>query len=256
MAQRPTALVTGGNRGIGRGIVVALAQRGFDVAFVDVSETEDTEHTTSLAREAGAKVAFIRGDIAELAGHDDILHSAWDLTGHVDALVNNAGVSVPVRGDLLEVTPDQLDPVMNVNFRGTFFLTQAFARRLLASPRPEWHRAIVTVTSVNAEIIAPDRAAYCCSKTALSMMVKLFAARLAPHGIGCYELRPGIIRTDMTRVAAARYDRIIAEGAVPMPRWGEPEDVGRAAALLCAGELTYMTGEALHVDGGLHLKRL
>lgn len=253
---RPTALVTGGNRGIGRAIVVALAQRGFDVALVDLTESEDTGRTISAAREAGAAVTFIPGDISEVGQHEAIVNAAWQMNGEVHALVNNAGISVPIRGDLLDVSPEQLDPVLDVNFRGTFFLTQACARRMLADRVSQRHRTIVTVTSVNAQIVAPDRAAYCCAKAALSMMVKVFAARLAPQGIACYELRPGIIRTDMTRVAADKYDSIIGAGVVPMPRWGEPEDVGRAAALLCSGELAYSTGDILYVDGGLHLQRL
>lgn len=253
--RRPLALVTGGNRGIGRGIVLALAGRGFDIALVDLSANDDTAVTIDQAQRAGADVRFVPGDIAATATHADLLDRA--LAGRpLHTLVNNAGISSPVRGDVLEVTPEQFDPVLDVNLRGTFFLTQAVARRMLRVTPGARGRSIITITSANAVIVAPDRAAYCFAKTALSMMVKVFAVRLANAGIACYEIRPGIVRTDMTRVAAARYDRLIADGLLPEARWGEPEDVGRAAAALAAGELPYMTGDALHVDGGMHIHRV
>jgi NAD(P)-dependent dehydrogenase (short-subunit alcohol dehydrogenase family) len=174
----------------------------------------------------------------------------------LDVLVNNAGIPSPVRGDLLDVTAPAFDAVMEVNLRGTFFLTQAVARRMLADSSEAPARCIVTIGSVSADAASPERAAYCCSKAALSMMVKLFALRLAPHGIACHEVRPGIVRTDMTRPVADRYDALIGEGRVPIARWGEPEDVGRAVAALCAGEFPYVTGQVLHVDGGLNIPTL
>lgn len=252
----PTALVTGGNRGIGRAIVVALAGRGFHVAFVDLDENEDTQRTLDAAQAAGGHATFIRGNIADEQDHDRVVRRAWDIDRRLDALVNNAGIPAPTRGDLLDVAPSAFDDVMAVNLRGTFFLTQAAARRMLADSDNRPGRSIVTVSSISAAVASPERAAYCCSKAALSMMVKLFAVRLAPHAIACYELRPGIIRTAMTQPVADRYDRLIEEGIAPIARWGEPDDVGRAAAALCAGDLSYMTGEILHVDGGLHIPRL
>ncbi|MEO8975212.1 MAG: 3-ketoacyl-ACP reductase [Casimicrobiaceae bacterium] len=252
----PTALVTGGNRGIGRAIVVALARRGFRVAFVDLEETEDTHATRAEALEAGGKTTFIRGNIAELDCHERIVREAWAFGGSVEVLVNNAGISAPVRGDLLEVTQESFDQVMGVNLRGTFFLTQTVARRMLRDSAERPHRSIVTISSISATVASPERAAYCCSKAALSMLVKLFAVRLARHGIACYELRPGIIRTEMTRAIAPHYDQLIGNGIAPIARWGEPDDVGRATAALCAGDFCYMTGEVLHVDGGMHIRRL
>jgi NAD(P)-dependent dehydrogenase (short-subunit alcohol dehydrogenase family) len=253
---KPIALVTGGNRGIGRGIVLALAQRGFDVAFTDLGETGDTSVTCSEAEKLGARVVFVAGDIGDLTHHSRVIDTAYTLGGQLDVLVNNAGISVSKRGDVLDVTPASFDQVMGVNLRGTFFLSQAAARRMLDDSRPNHHRAIVTISSSNAVLASPDRAEYCFSKTALSMMVKILAVRLGEAGIGCYEIRPGIIRTDMTRVATQKYDRLIAEGLTPVARWGEPQDVGRAAAALAAGELPFTTGEALHIDGGLHIHRL
>lgn len=253
---RPIALVTGGNRGIGAGIVRALARRGCDVVIADIAETADTATTRSEAERLGARTAFVAADIADLAQHARIVEAAWALGGRLDTLVNNAGVSVDRRGDVLEMTPQSFDRVMGVNLRGTFFLTQAVARRMLQEAAGTAHRSIVTISSVNAVIASPERAEYCFAKTALAMMTKVFALRLASAGIMCYEVRPGIIRTDMTKVASERYDKLIGEGIAPLARWGEPDDIGRTVATLAAGELAFCTGEAIHVDGGLALQRL
>ncbi|HXX83239.1 MAG TPA: 3-ketoacyl-ACP reductase [Casimicrobiaceae bacterium] len=254
---RPVALVTGASRGIGRGAALALATRGFDLALVDLAATSEAmEVTRGQAHALGAHARFIAADIARLDVHARIVVEARERTGTIDVLVNNAGISVARRGDVLEVTPESFDRVLGVNLRGTFFLTQAVARCMLEAAPPRHPRAIVTVTSANAVMVAPDRAEYCFSKTALSMAVKVFALRLAEAGIACYEVRPGIIRTDMTRVAAEKYDRLIAAGITPIARWGEPEDVGRTIACLAAGDLPFVTGDAVHVDGGLHIHKL
>ncbi|HEX8011636.1 MAG TPA: 3-ketoacyl-ACP reductase [Casimicrobiaceae bacterium] len=254
---QPVALVTGASRGIGRAAALALAGRGFDLALVDLSTTAaDMEITRERAAGLGARSEFIAADIGDLGAHARIVAAACARSGAIDVLVNNAGISVAQRGDLLAVSPQSFDRVLGVNLRGTFFLTQAVARSMLETPAPDRPRSIVTVTSANAVIASPDRAEYCISKTALSMMVKVFALRLAESGIGCYEVRPGVIRTDMTRVAKDKYDRLIGAGLTPIARWGEPEDVGRAVACLAAGELSFVTGDALHVDGGLHIHKL
>lgn len=257
LIRMPTALVTGGNRGIGRAIVVALARRGFHVAFMDLAEDDDTNRTRQAVQEVGGRASFIQGDVADLDDHERVVNDACCATGaELQVLVNNAGIASPVRGDLIDVTADAFDAVMEVNLRGTFFLTQAVARRMLADSAEAPGRCIVTISSISALAASPERAAYCCSKAALSMMVKLFAVRLAPHGIACHEVQPGIVRTEMTRAVAGRYDALIEDGVVPMPRWGEPEDVASAVAALCSGELRYVTGQVLHVDGGLHVRRL
>jgi 3-oxoacyl-[acyl-carrier protein] reductase len=253
---KPVALVTGGNRGIGRAIVLALARRGFDVAFVDVVENGDTEMTRREAEAIGARIAFAAGDIARLDQHERLVQAAYALGERLDVLVNNAGVSVAKRGDVLDVTPDGFDRVLDINLRGTFFLTQAAVRRMLEDSPGAWPRSILTVSSDNAFMVSEDRAEYCLAKTALSMMVKIFAARLGKSGIASYEIRPGIIRTDMTHTATEKYDRLIAGGLTPIERWGEPEDVGRVAAALASGDLPFVTGDAFHVDGGLHIQRL
>jgi NAD(P)-dependent dehydrogenase (short-subunit alcohol dehydrogenase family) len=268
---RPVALVTGGNRGIGRAIVLALAARGFDVTFADVADNDDTATTRRTAEALGARLAFVAADIADRASHERIVDSACALSGRIDVLVNNAGVTVLRRGDVLDVTAESFDRVMGINLRGTFFLTQAVARRMLADGPPTLGtttpgstepranappRSVITITSANATLAAPDRAEYCFSKTALSMMVKIFAVRLGAAGIACYEVRPGVIRTDMTAVAAQKYDRLIGDGLTPIARWGEAGDVGRVVATLAAGDLPFVTGDAVHVDGGLHIHKL
>jgi NAD(P)-dependent dehydrogenase (short-subunit alcohol dehydrogenase family) len=252
---RPVALVTGGNRGIGRGIAFALAESGFDVVVADIAATADSAETEAGLRARGARSLFVAADIADVHAQPRLLDAAWSLGGRLDCLVNNAGVSVASRGDLLDVSAESFDRVLGVNLRGTFFLTQAAARRMLAETAHGHPRSIVTISSANATIASPDRGEYCIAKAGLAMMTRLYAVRLAAAGIGVFEIRPGIIRTDMTKVAAAKYDKLIAEGLTPIARWGEPADVGRAAAMLARGELPFVTGEAIHVDGGLHIQK-
>jgi NAD(P)-dependent dehydrogenase (short-subunit alcohol dehydrogenase family) len=237
----PVAIVTGAARGIGRACAAALHGKGFDVVGVDLGAFDFPEGKA------------VQADISRNGEHQKIVDAAG---GRIDCLVNNAGVQVEIRGDLLEVGEASFDRLIGVNLRGTFFLTQAVARRMLAAPDKEGFRSIITISSVNAFMAGTNRGEYCMSKAALTMMVKLFGVRLAEAGIRCYEVRPGIIRTDMTKPAAARYDKLIAEGVAPIRRWGEPGDVARAVAMLASGELPYSTGEALHVDGGLHIQSL
>lgn len=237
---KPVAFVTGAARGIGAATAAALEGRGFRVIRLDIEPAD----------------GFVQGDIADLASHPRIVEEAFTRHGAVHCLVNNAGVQVRVRGDMLDTTPESFDRLIGVNLRGTFFLTQAVARRMLAAAPDAHPRSIITISSANAVMASTNRAEYCMSKSALSMMVKLYALRLAEAGIRCYELRPGIIRTDMTRPAAERYDRLIADGLTPIRRWGEAGDVGRAVAMLASGELAFSTGDALHVDGGLHVRAL
>lgn len=237
---RAVAIVTGAGRGIGRACAAALQAKGFDVVGVDLRAFDLP----------GART--LQADISRKDDQRRIVEAAG---GPIHCLVNNAGVQVEVRGDLLEVSEASFDRLVDVNLRGTFFLTQAVARRMLEEPA-DGFRSIVTISSVNAFIAGTNRGEYCMSKAALTMMVKLFALRLVDAGIRCYEVRPGIIRTDMTKPAAERYDRLIGEGGVPARRWGEPEDVARAVAMLACGDLAYSTGEAVHVDGGLHVQAL
>lgn len=254
----PVALVTGGRRGLGAAAAVALAERGFDVAITDLEQDQDAQHAVAAVKQTGRRAAFIAADIGKLDAHAMLVDRVWSEFGTLDCLVNNAGVQVRQRGDLLDVTPESFDLLLSVNLRGTFFLTQAVARRMVKELRApsDPHRSIITLSSANAVMASINRGEYCISKSGLSMVNKLFALRLADHGIGCYEIRPGVMRTGMTAPAKADYDLRIANGLVPMKRWGEPEDIGVAVATLAAGALPFITGQAFAVDGGLQIEKL
>jgi NAD(P)-dependent dehydrogenase (short-subunit alcohol dehydrogenase family) len=254
--RNPVALVTGARRGIGRGIAYALADAGFDLVINDVVYDAATTETLEAILAKGRRARFVLGDIADIESHDAMLDQAWSSFGTLDVLVNNAGVQVKVRGDMLDVTPESYDRLLDTNLRGTFFLTQKVARRMVAEKRgaEDLPRAIVTISSINAVVLGPNRAEYCISKTGLSMMTQLYAERLAGDDIMCFEVRPGIIETDMTKPAKARYDKLIAEGITPVRRWGQPDDIGRTVAALATRALPFNTGAAFHVDGGLHMK--
>ncbi len=254
----PVALITGGRRGLGSSIAWAMADTGFDILLADIECDAAAEETLAGIARRGRRGVFAAADIADLSGHAPLIEAAYTGLGGLDCLVNTAGVTVDRRGDLLDATVASFDRVMNVNLRGTFFLTQSVARRMLADSPGEGasHRSIVVISSTNAFVAAPDRPEYSFSKTALSMMAKMFALRLAAAGIAVYEIRPGVMRTDMTAPVAAKYEGWIAAGVVPQRRWGEPEDVGRTVAALASGTLPFTTGEAFHVDGGLHIQKL
>jgi NAD(P)-dependent dehydrogenase (short-subunit alcohol dehydrogenase family) len=257
MAERKgTALVTGARRGIGRGIALALAAAGFDIVINDLAADEEAAGTASAVAALGRQAAVVVGDIADLDGQERLVDAAWSRFGGIDCLVNNAGVSVLSRGDLLDVTTESYDRCLDTNLRGTFFLTQKIARRMLAAPAGAGHRSIVTISSISAEVASVSRGEYCIAKAGLSMLTRLFALRLAEAGIAVYEVRPGIIRTAMTKPSAEVLDRLIADGISPIRRWGEPEDVGRAVATLAAGGLPFSVGQVVMVDGGLTLRTL
>ena len=251
-AGRPTALVTGGRRGIGRAICVALAARGYDIVLTDVVQDAEADATCALVRAAGAQACFVVSNLSELASHQTVLDAALAFKGRIDCLVNNAGIGSPSRGDLLDVTVDAYDAVLDVNLRGTFFMTQAVARHMAATPSPH-ARAIITVSSVSAEMASVERAEYCLSKAALPMLSRLFALRLAGAQVAVFEVRPGIIRTPMTEGVAQRYEARFRDGLVPAARWGESEEVARVVATLADGSLPFSTGSVLHVDGGLSI---
>jgi NAD(P)-dependent dehydrogenase (short-subunit alcohol dehydrogenase family) len=253
--ERPVTLITGGRRGIGQGIAFALADAGFDLVINDLERDADAEATLAGITARGARARFVPADVADLEAQPGLVDAAFAAFGRLDCLVNNAGVSVQSRGDLLEVAPASYDRCLSVNLRGPFFLTQRIARRMLgqapgAGGPP---RSIVSITSVNAEMPSINRGEYCISKAGASMLTRLFALRLAPHGIGVFEVRPGIIRTPMTAPVAARYQREIAAGITPIARWGEPADVGRAVATIATGGLAFSAGQVIYVDGGLSL---
>jgi NAD(P)-dependent dehydrogenase (short-subunit alcohol dehydrogenase family) len=252
---RPVAIVTGGLRGIGRACVQALADAGFDLVVADLPGHMPRDYADDLAAR-GARAAYRRFDLADITTHGIVASAALDEFGHIDCLVNNAGIASPVRGDLLDLEPANFDRVLSVNLRGTVFLTQAVVRAMLEQRPQAGSRAIVNITSLSADAASPERADYCMSKAALSMWTKLLTLRLAPENISVFEVRPGIIRTDMTAAVAAKYDALIDGGLVPMGRWGEARDIGDAVAALASGRMGFATGSVLNLDGGLAVPRL
>lgn len=252
-----TALVTGGRRGIGRAIAIELARRGYDVAFTDAAVDSEAQATVEQIEACGRRGLFVESRLEDVTAHGRALEQVIDWAGAVDCFVNNAGIGSPVRGDLLDLTPEAFDAVLGVNLRGTFFMTQAVARHMLATAREGGPaRSIISVSSVSARMASPERAEYCLSKSALPMLTRLFALRLAASGIGVFEVRPGIIRTPMTAAVAQRYEARFEQGLVPMRRWGEASDVAAAVGVLADGSLRFATGSVLNVDGGLSISAL
>jgi len=249
---RPAALITGARRGIGKAIALALADKGFDLALADLERTDELERAANEVQSAGSNCVALAADIAELESHARLLDDAQTALGPLDCLVNNAGVSVLNRGDLLDVSPESFDRCIAVNTRGSFFLTQAFAKQLLAqAPKRDVYRSIITISSSNALAASIARGEYCISKAGLSMASTLFSVRLADHGIGVFEVQPGFIETEMTAPSKSRYDEQIANGLTVIRRWGQPADVAATVATLATGGLAYSAGQAVRVDGGL-----
>ncbi len=205
-----------------------------------------------------APTLYCRADVGELADHQGMLDAIRQRFGRLDVLVNNAGVAPDVRADLLDASPESFDRLIRINLRGPYFLTQAVARWMIQQREadPSSRPAIVNVSSISATVVSTNRGDYCLSKAGVAMATQLWAARLGEHGIGVYEVRPGVIHTDMTAGVTEKYDKLLAEGLTVEPRWGEPEDVGRAVAALASGELTYATGNVINIDGGLTMQRL
>jgi NAD(P)-dependent dehydrogenase (short-subunit alcohol dehydrogenase family) len=255
---RRTALVTGGTRGIGLGIARALAREGWDLALCGVRSEADVTAAIDELRRAGAAVHYSVADLARPGDRAHLVENVRKWYGAVNALVNNAGRAPRVRADLLEATEESFAEIVRANLQGPYFLTQVLARDQIERRHvdPAFTASIIFITSVSAEMASVGRGEYCVSKAGLSMAARLFAARLAEHGIPVYEVRPGIVATDMTAPVREAYDRRIADGLVPERRWGQPDDVGRVVAALVRGDLPYATGSVVHVDGGLSVPRL
>ena len=252
---RPVALVTGGRQGIGLAIVTALAAAGFNVAFTARSSTDSCSEIIAECESLGAKAKYIASDLGDLSGHQALVQQVVLWGGGLDCLVNNAGVGTLARGDLLELTTESFDHVMSTNLRGTLFLSQAVVRWMLDNPSAHY-RSMITISSVSALMASPERADYCMSKAAMTMMTKSFALRLAADDIGVFELRPGIIQTGMTQAVAEKYDKRIADGLVPARRWGLPADIARAVLPFASGDMAFASGSAIELDGGLSINRL
>jgi 3-oxoacyl-[acyl-carrier protein] reductase len=253
-----TALVTGGTRGIGLGIARALAAQGWNLALCGVRDEREVAATRDELKKTGASVSYFAADVSSAADRARFLDAIRATLPAVNTLVNNAGRAPRVRADILEAGEDSFEELVRTNLQGPYFLTQAIARDQIARRRedPSFSASIVFVTSVSAEMASINRGDYCVSKAGLVMSARLFATRLAPEGIPVYEVRPGIVATDMTAAVKEVYDRRIAEGLIPERRWGQPDDVGRVVAALVRGDLPYASGSVIHVDGGLAIPRL
>jgi len=254
------ALVTGGSRGIGFGIAEKLAAEKWDLVINGVRDEAAVAEPLAALRKHGVRVGYAQGDVGSAAGRAAIVAATKAFAGgaSINLLVNNAGVAPKVRADLLETTEESYDYVVNTNLRGVFFLTQAFARDMVAARKTDaaFSGMIVNITSVSATLVSINRGEYCIAKAGLSMLSQLFAARLGADGIPVYEVRPGVIKTDMTAGVTAKYDKLIADGLFVQPRWGFPDDVGKAVAGLARGDLPYSTGQVILVDGGMTIPRL
>jgi len=261
------ALVTGGSRGIGFGIAEKIAAEKWDIVINGVREEAAVAAPLAKLRALGVKVGYARGDIGTAEGRAAILAAtrafcgselARDSARSINLLVNNAGVAPKVRADLLETSEESYDYVIDTNLKGVFFLTQAFARDMVSAKKadPAFRGCIVNITSISATVVSINRGEYCIAKAGLSMVSQLFATRLGADGIPVYEVRPGVIKTDMTASVTEKYDKLIAAGLNIQSRWGYPEDVGKAVASLARGDFPYSTGQVIMVDGGLVVPRL
>lgn len=252
---RPVALVTGARRGIGAAIALELARQGHNLALTDVVVDTSAESIVEACQALGARAVFIQHDSADIDAHDGLITRIYQHFGRLDVVVNSAGIASPARSDLLDLLPENFDRVMNVNLRGAVFLCQSAARRMV-KVSSEAARSFILITSVSAQVVSPERADYCVSKAGLSMFAKALALRLAPENIAVFEVRPGIIKTDMTAGVSSKYDMQIADGLVPMRRWGTPEDTALCVAGLASGAFQFATGSIIEADGGLSIQKL
>jgi len=255
MIQSPVALVTGAARGIGAAIAVELARQGHDIALMDVIAMD---RTVEAIEETGSRAVAVTADVTDPAARAAALEAVEDAFGRLDVLVNNAGVAPNVRADILDVEEASYDRVMAINLKGPYFLTQAVARWMIRQHERDADKwmCIVNISSISAYTASPSRGEYCLSKAGVSMATKLWAARLAEFGVGVYEIRPGVIDTDMTAAVKAKYDTLIDEGLTPIRRWGRPEDIAIAVAACARGDMKFSTAQVIDVDGGFHLRTL
>lgn len=252
------ALITGGRRGIGFGVARALAGEGFQLAICDIAPEAEVSNALDELRSLGVEIRYYQADVTELADRDRMLTQIQEQCGPIHVLVNNAGVAPEVRQDILSATEQSFERVMKINLQGPYFLTQAVANTMIEAKkiRAESFFCIVNIASSNSQAASVDRGEYCISKAGVSMATKLWAVRLGEYNIPVYEIRPGVIKTDMTKGVRDKYDALIEEGLLLQRRWGLPEDIGRAVASLARGDLAYSTGQILYVDGGQLVDRL
>jgi 3-oxoacyl-[acyl-carrier protein] reductase len=252
--ERRVTLVTGGTRGIGLGIAVKLAEAGFTVAITGRRPAEEVQPALAQLMEFNPGSIYIQADVASTADRQRLLQTVESQLGGLDVLVNNAGIAPRVRADLLEAGEESFDELIGTNLRGPYFLTQSVASWMIRHPAAD--RSIINIGSISATVASVNRGDYCIAKAGIAMATKLWAVRLAEHGIAVYEVRPGIIETDMTAGVKGKYDALIESGILLQKRWGTPEDIGTAVSMLARGQLPYATGAVLVLDGGLTMARL
>jgi NAD(P)-dependent dehydrogenase (short-subunit alcohol dehydrogenase family) len=252
------ALITGGSRGIGFGIAEQLAKNGFDLAINGVRAAADAAGAIEKLKALGSDVVYCRGNISSPADRENILADVRRHFGRLHVLVNNAGIAPRERRDILEATEESFDEVLSTNLKGTYFLSQKAAQWMIAQKKsdPQFRASIINISSISATVVSINRGEYCIAKAGLSMATQLFAVRLGEFDIPVFEVRPGVIHTDMTAGVTEKYDKLIAEGLCVQKRWGESEDVGKAVAALAKGDFPYSTGQVVMVDGGMTIPRL
>ncbi len=255
---RKVALITGGSRGIGLGIAECLAKEGYALAINGMRDEGQVSGVLDELREIGSDVIYVQGNIGDAASRNSMVQKTIDHFGIIHVLINNAGVAPKTRMDVLETTEESYDRVMDINLKGAFFLSQAVANHMvqIKQKRMDSPFCIINISSISATIASINRSEYCISKAGMSMVTQLFSARLGEAGIPVFEVRPGVIATDMTGSVKEKYDNLIAEGLTVQKRWGFPEDVGKAVASLVRGDFAYSTGQVIMVDGGLTIQRL
>lgn len=253
-----TALITGGSRGIGLGIAREMAAAGFDLAINGVREKKQVDPVLDELRSTGREVFYVRGDISDRKDRQSVFDRVIGEFGQINVLINNAGIAPSERRDILEATEESYDTVMGTNLKGSYFLTQLFARHMVEMKKkdPRFEACIINISSTSATVASTNRGEYCISKAGIFMVTRLWAARLGEFGIPVYEIRPGIIRTDMTAAVTEKYDRLIESGICIQKRWGSPEDVGKVATAMATGAMPYSTGQVVVADGGMSIPRL
>ncbi len=256
--KKKVALITGGSRGIGLGIARCLAAEGCDLAVCGVREEAAIEEALAELRGLGADVLYCRADVSEADARDGMIQQIQERFGRLNVLVNNAGVAPNVRADITEASEESFERLIRINLQGPYFLTQAAANWMIAQRKADqsFEACVVNVGSISATVASPSRGEYCISKAGIAMATQLWAVRLGEEGIPVYEIRPGVIKTDMVKAVEGKYDKLISEGLCVQPRWGMPDDIGKATAMLVRGDMPYSTGQVLMVDGGLTLQRL
>lgn len=263
MVKHPVVLITGASRGLGRGVALSLAPEGYDLAIHYASNEAAARETAEACRQAAKdptqKFITVSAQLASSADRARMMEAVFREFGHLDALINNAGIAPRERADLPEAQEEIFDEVLSVNLKGPYFLSQIAARHWLSSPgesRLPGGYKLIFVTSISADTASVNRGEYCISKAGLAMAAQLWATRLAADGVQVLELRPGLMATDMTAGVKEKYDKLIGEGLVPQKRWGRPEDVGLACRAICRGDFPFSTGDVIYLDGGFHLRRL